>query len=66
MRNKIVEYLGFKIFEGTMLVKDICPRGEVWSARVVSGVWLYLPTLDMWLHEESYTFYDSKRCEIAE
>jgi hypothetical protein len=66
MKNKVIECLGYKMFEGTMLVKDINTVGIVWSARIITGTWLYLPKTDMWVHKESNVLYNAKRCEIAE
>lgn len=62
----MLECLGYKMFEGTMLVKDINSIGVTFSARIIKGTWLYLPKTKMWVHKESNVWYDEKRCEVAE
>lgn len=54
-------------FYGTMLVKDLpSAEGIAYSARIISGTWVYLPKAKIWAHAESNIWYDAKRCEIVE
>ena len=54
-------------FRGTMLVKDLSSaEGVTYSARIISGTWVYLPKAKMWAHNESNVWYDERRCEIME